>query len=99
MSDEGTLTESEYHPAADPAMRWFTTYVQQHPVEYMQWKEALASSALSDNRLAEVCIGTMDRLAKGEPVSDRYLLGLCWTLRDLSESGALNAKQDDTEAA
>jgi len=43
-------------------------------------KEALASTALSGNRLAEICMGTIDRLAKGEPVSDRYLLGLAWTI-------------------
>jgi len=47
-------------------------------------KEALASTALSGNRLAETCMGTIDRLAKGEPVSDRYLLGLAWTILKLA---------------
>ena len=60
----------------------------QHPAEYLMHKEALASTALAGNRLAgnrlaEICLSTIDRLAKGEPVGDRYLLGLAWTIMKL----------------
>ena len=72
------LQPHEYHPAADYAMRWFrNTSITSR----MTWAEAFASCAISGNRLAEVCSETMRRLLHGEPVSDRYLLGLCWILR------------------
>jgi hypothetical protein len=61
-------------------MAWLKGYMVQHPHEYLMHKEALASTALSGNRLAEISLGTIDRLAKGQPVSDRYLLGLAWTI-------------------
>ena len=78
------VKKGEYHPAADSAMAWIKGYMVQHPAEYLMHKEALASTALSGNRLAEICMGTIDRLAKGEPVSDRYLLGLAWTIMKLA---------------
>jgi hypothetical protein len=84
MSD-GTLEEGEFHPAAISAREWLKNYISDHPMEYLQWKESLASTALSGNRLAEVCLETLRRVDNHEPVSDRYLLGACWTLRDLIE--------------
>lgn len=75
-----TLSPIEHHPAADGAYAWLKGYMVQHSAKYLMAKEALASTALSGNRQAEVCMGTLDRMAKGEPVSDRYLLGLAWTL-------------------
>lgn len=83
MSDDrGTLTEKEYHPAADSAMVWIKWFIASDPMRWIQIKEALASTALSGNRLSEICLSTIERLAEGSPVSDRYLLGLCWFLRD-----------------
>ena len=84
MNDRAEIPAGEYHPAADSAMAWLKGYMVQHPADYLMHKEALASTALSGNRLAEICCGTIDRLAKGEPVSDRYLLGLAWTIRELA---------------
>jgi hypothetical protein len=83
MNDRTEIPAGEYHPAADSAMAWLKGYMMQYPVDLMH-KEALASSALSGNRLAEICLGTIDRLAKGESVSDRYLLGLAWTMMRLA---------------
>jgi hypothetical protein len=80
--DRGTLTEKEYHPAADSAMVWIKWFIASDPMRWLQIKEALASTALSGNRLSEICLSTIERLAEGAPVSDRYLLGLCWFLRD-----------------
>lgn len=31
--------------------------------------------------IAEVCGETLRRIREGEPVSDRYVLGLAWTVR------------------
>lgn len=78
----GTLRNDEFHPAAPAALR----YIFSIPMdELMTWQESFASTALSNNRLSEVCIETLDRLLHQEPCSDRYILGLAWTLKDLRE--------------
>ena len=46
------------------------------------WQEAFSSCAIEGNRLAEVCSETLRRLLIGEPVSDRYVLGLAWAMVD-----------------
>lgn len=80
---KGTLGETEYHPMADSAMVWFKTI----PFEkLMVAREAMASTAIEGNRVGEICGETLDRLLKGEKVSDRYFLGLCWLLRDMQEN-------------
>lgn len=84
--EETSIKEGEYHPAADLAMNWYNAFKIAQPKRYFRIVEALASNALSGNRLAELCTSTINRLEKGEPVSDRYLLGLVWTLRDLFEN-------------
>lgn len=90
MSDEsGTLREGEHHPAADSAMTW----IKSHPMLMLKWTEPLASTALSGNRVAELCYETLRRLQAGEPVSDRYLLGLAWTLREF-EAGERHDRTD-----
>lgn len=77
MSEEYSLKEGEFHPAAHIAM----TYVQDHLTPMA--REAIASTALSGNRLAELAYSTLERLDKKEPVSDRYLMGLAWLLYTL----------------
>lgn len=78
--EENSLKEGEFHPAAHSAYEWY---------RQLDWKklaiakEAIYSTALSGNRNAELCASTLNRLDKNQPVSDRYLLGLCWTLKDL----------------
>lgn len=76
------LREKEYHPAAESALVWFKEWQLADLQRYMMVREAIASTALSGNRLAEIANGTLERLDKGEPVSDRYLLGLCWFLKE-----------------
>jgi hypothetical protein len=81
MGDE--FAPGEPHPAALAAMAW----LQKIPLpELFQWKEAFSSLAIDNNRLAEICLGTLDRLLSGKPVSDRYLLGLAWTIRSDRDS-------------
>jgi len=93
---ETSLKEKEYHPSADSAMTWFKMFVASDTVRFLQIREALASTALSGNRLAEICLSTLDRLSSGRPVSDRYLLGLCWFLRDMIE-GTTYGKQKNSK--
>ena len=79
--EQGTLKEGEYHPSADSAMRFIKEFIVSHPDDWMSLQESLASTALSGNRLAEILLSTVERLNKGEPVSDRYLLGLAWFMK------------------
>lgn len=79
-NERGTLEPTEYHPAADSAK----TYISKLGFEKIcHLKEAFASTAIEGNRLAEICLETLDRLTTGQPVSDRYLLGLAWTIKSM----------------
>ncbi len=77
-SSRGVLGASEPHPLAEDAMRYVLSL---NPVYLSSVMEALASCAIEGNRSAEICGETLRRLLAGEPVSDRYLLGLAWSLR------------------
>lgn len=82
---EVTLNEDEPHPSAMYAMRYVKANLL--PIHI----ESLSSTALSGNRSAEIMLSTVRRLNNGDPVSDRYLLGLAWWLAFI--------KNDITEAA
>ncbi len=85
MTDVTEIKADEFHPAARQAYRWLKGFMITNQGDYLRYKEALASAALSGNRQAEICMGTIDRLATAQPVSDRYLLGLCWTILSLHQ--------------
>ena len=73
----GTLPGGVPHPAAQYALRW----VEQKSIkELMLWAEAFASTAIDGRTSSEVCSETLRRVMAGEPVSDRYILGLAWTM-------------------
>lgn len=77
--ETGTLKAGEPHPMAYMAL----DFVKKHHLpELMAIQEALASCALEGGRIAEVCGETLRRVIAGEPVSDRYLLGLAWYLKE-----------------
>lgn len=78
---ESSLREGEPHPIARNAQLWVAKYVAMNPMVI----ESIASCALSNNRTAEICHSTLTRLLNGEPVSDRYLLGLAWFLKELDK--------------
>ena len=85
-AEAGTLREDEHHPAADDAMLWLRAYItRKGHHEVLLLLESFFSCGIEDNRLAEVCGETLRRVLHGEPVSDRYLLGLCWVLRNMEE--------------
>ena len=75
MKDRSTLDYMEPHPCAEMARR----YIQKLGMaELLKTREAMASCAIEGNRVAEVCLVTLNRLLEHEPVSDRYVLGLAW---------------------
>ena len=76
------LNPTEPHPAAKSALNYIRTIPYTDLVLY---QEAFATNAIEGNRLAEICLGTLNRLLHSEPVSDRYLLGLAWTLMEMRE--------------
>lgn len=71
------LQPDEPHPAAKHAMEFLRLLPLQ---ELLAFQEVFASTALANNRNSQVCGETLRRLLGGEPVSDRYLLGLAWTI-------------------
>lgn len=77
-NSRGELAPSEPHPAAYEAKAWIA---KQPPEELYKWREAFASCAIEGNRIGDVCAETLNRLMNAQPVSDRYLLGLAWTMR------------------
>lgn len=76
-TEPGVLALGEPHPAA----RFAAMYLRHlGPEDLVAWHEAFASNAVENNRLAEVCAETMRRFLTGEPVSDRYLLGMAFVI-------------------
>jgi hypothetical protein len=80
----GELPLGEPHPAAYRAQEYIAKLGIEKRFLYL---ESFSSCAISGkNMLAEVCSETLNRLMHGDPVSDRYLLGLAWTIRNMEES-------------
>lgn len=79
------LERGEPHPAAESARQWLNEQVAKDLTFLPMWHEAFASCAIEGNRLGEICSATLDRIQRDEPISDRYLLGLVWTMRDRKE--------------
>jgi len=78
---KGTIIEG-YHPSADSAKE----YIKQLGVRRISiLQEAYASNSIEGNKLAEVCSETLNRLMTGQPVSDRYLLGLAWNIKMMED--------------
>lgn len=79
-ADPTELAEDEIHPVAGNCLE----YIRAIPPEMLdRYRRTFALEAKDGNRLAQVCEGTLNRLLSKQPVSDRYLMGLAWTLRDL----------------
>lgn len=83
MSLTGVLLTNEAHPAAHIALDWIKSNFTME--ELLVWEEAFASTALSGDRMADICGETLRRLVKNEGVSDRYLLGLAWVMMCMKE--------------
>lgn len=78
MKELGTLDEGMIHPSAHIAMDFLKEYlIKNSPFTLI---ESLASCAIEGNKIAEICGETLRRFLAKEPISDRYLMGLCWLL-------------------
>lgn len=75
---KGELEPREAHPAARSALEYVARLGLAKQSVLL---EAFASCAIEGNRLAEICGETLRRVVAGEPVSDRYILGLAWAIQ------------------
>lgn len=76
--DKGELGATEFHPSAKSAF----DYIKSHSISELNMiLEACSSCAIEGNRLGEICAETLNRILRGEPVSDRYVLGLAWFMQ------------------
>jgi hypothetical protein len=78
--DRTELNPKEAHPAALSAIVYVLRKINDPSL-----LESLASCAIESNRMAEICLGTINRIKHKQPVSDRYLLGLAWFLKEMEE--------------
>jgi hypothetical protein len=92
--DAGEIRAEEFHPAARSAYRWLKGFMVSNNLDYVLYRTALSIAAESGNRQAQICMGTIRRLQRGEPVSDRYLLGLVWSILVIHNHDALEAIAD-----
>jgi hypothetical protein len=83
MSDQptrGTLKIGEPHPMAYAAMEYIRGFSLP---ALLLLREGFATCSIEGNRNAEVCGETLQRLLDNQPVSDRYLLGLAWAMKEM----------------
>jgi hypothetical protein len=78
----GELGFGEAHPAAFDARNYVASLGLEKLTVYL---EAFSSCAIEGNRLGEICSETLNRLLKGDTVSDRYILGLAWAIKHMEE--------------
>ena len=76
------LAPGEPHPAAMSALRYVQGLGLQKQMLYMS---AFSSCGIEGNRLGEVCSETLRRVMNGGPVSDRYVLGLAWAIKEMED--------------
>jgi len=81
--ENGVLNPGEYHPAADPAMAYIREQLEDP--EIFIFAKSMFDLSILGNRTCQICVETLRRIQSGEPVSDRYLLGLAWILKEYNE--------------
>lgn len=72
------LNPGEPHPSAKKAKEYIFSLGMHKLYKYLE-----SFSAIEGNRVGEICGETLDRLMIGKPVSDRYVLGLAWALKEM----------------
>jgi hypothetical protein len=87
---KGMLKEGECHPAVGYAMKYLQSLGIDKKYRYL---EAFNSNKLGDNRVSAVCSETLIRYLKSEDITDKYILGLAWCIRDL-EDMVLDSRDD-----
>ena len=79
--DRSELEVAEFHPAYNIAKRIIQENIQDAHILL----ESMSSCAIEGNRLAEVCAGTLERILRGDPVGERYVMGLALMLLDMGD--------------
>ena len=92
--DDGLLRDGEVHPATENAYNFLASIDKKDLDRYM---ETFAELACKGNRTASICLATLGRLYSGIPASDRYILGLAWTIKEFVEQDARNAVPKEEE--
>lgn len=82
VRETNDLKPGENHPGAHSALRYLRSLGF---AKLMLYQESFASCAIEGNRLAELCSETMSRLLKHEPIGERYLMGLAWSIRNMED--------------
>lgn len=96
MSERGTLKPLEPHPMARDALAYVLSLGYD---SLCQWLEAFSSCAIEGNRTAEICGETLRRVmspisGNAIKVSDRYILGLAWYLREHEKEAHMVAEKE-----
>lgn len=74
---KGELNPGEPHPATRYA---YDYVINLGPEKLAIWRESFVSCVIKGNRVGEICGETLERILTGQPVSDRYVMGLALTL-------------------
>lgn len=75
------LAIGENHPSSPPAYAYVKSlYISG---EIHLYKEAIVKAAASGNRYSEICLETLEKIERNDPIGERYLLGLAWFLKEL----------------
>jgi hypothetical protein len=89
----GVLEDGENHPSTESA----SLYIQEHWLTNIHRLASIQNAmASTHNRTSEICQETLKQLMNNETVSDRYLLGLAWTLIQIENKERENDKKTTT---
>ena len=77
-----SLDTNEPHPSAYSAKEYIVSLGARRISLYL---ESFSSCAIEGDRMAEICAATLNRLMRGQPVSDRYVLGLAWQIKQMED--------------
>lgn len=81
---EYNLRPAEQHPSKIEAFRFLSDLGIE---KLLMYQEAYSTTAIEGNRTSKICLETLKRVLKREPTSDRYLLGLAWSIMSMEVLG------------
>ena len=82
--NRGELNPTEPHPVAQSALEYVVNFAADMKKASILM-ESFSSCAIEGNRLGEICSETLNRVIMNQPVSDRYILGLAWFIRNMED--------------
>ena len=89
------LKPGEHHPSAISALR----YIQSRPVEELYlFIEACASCGIEGNRLSNILASTLNRILKGQPVGERYVLALAFEYKRIHKDDLSTLQESEIKS-